>query len=112
MPDESRLVWSSHPPSTRPAAEPPAGSGQALPPFGQKIKVRREKQGRAGKTVTTLFEFQASDRQREALCKELKKGLGCGGTVKANVVEIQGDQLEKIMARLVTLGYKPLQAGG
>lgn len=89
-----------------------AGSPGGLPPLGQQIKVRREKQGRAGKTVTTLFEFQASDRQREELAKELKRHLGTGGTVKDGVVEIQGDQLQKIINKLAKLGYKPRQAGG
>jgi len=80
--------------------------------MGQAIKVRREKHGRAGKTVTTLFEFQASDRQRDELAKELKRFIGTGGTVKAGVIEIQGDQLQKIMDKLGKLGYKPRQAGG
>ena len=112
MPDESRLVWSSHPPSTRPAAEPPAGSGQALPPFGQKIKVRREKQGRNGKTVSTLFEFHASDAQRGQLARELKHKIGTGGTVKDGIVEIQGDHVDKILGLLAAWGYKPKKAGG
>ena len=110
---DGRILYSSGPDGH---GEPPkakaAGSPGGLPPLGQEIKVRREKQGRAGKTVTTLFEFQASDRQRDELAKELKRFLGCGGTVKAGVIEIQGDQLQKIVEKLVTLGYKPRQAGG
>jgi translation initiation factor 1 len=110
---DGKLLYSSGPEGHGPAAEAPKDKGPSgLPPLGQLIKVRREKQGRAGKTVTTLFEFQASDRQRDELAKALKKHLGCGGTVKGNVVEIQGDQLHKILDQLTKLGYKPRQSGG
>jgi translation initiation factor 1 len=109
---DGKLVYSSGPDGSGAPQEAPRDHGPGgLPPLGA-MKVRREKQGRAGKTVTTLFEFQASDRQREELAKELKKFLGCGGTVKGNVIEIQGDQLQKIMGKLSALGYKPRQAGG
>lgn len=97
--------------------KPAAGSGTAgsqvgLPPLGQQIKVRREKQGRKGKTVTTLFEFQASDNQREQLAKDLRRSLGTGGTVKDGVIELQGDQLDKAAHLLTKLGYKPRHSGG
>lgn len=110
---DGKILYSAGPDGHGEIKQAKPGKGPAgLPPLGQQIKVRREKQGRAGKTVTTLFEFQASDRQREELAKELKKHLGCGGTVKENVVEIQGDQLAKILDKLSKLGYKPRQAGG
>jgi translation initiation factor 1 len=111
---DARLVystdpsWNSKAPAPDAAVEGPAG----LPPKSQAIKVRREKNGRAGKTVTTLFEFQASDKERENLAKLLRKSLGTGGTVKGNIVELQGDQLEKVLKELAALGYKPRQAGG
>jgi translation initiation factor 1 len=111
----SRLVYSTKPGWNEEAPqvpEPADASGWLGPPKGQQLKVRREKQGRAGKTVTTIFEFQASDRQRGFLAKELRKFLGCGGTVKDGVIEMQGDQLEKIMGKLEALGYKPRKSGG
>lgn len=111
MSRDAKLVYSTHPEIFQKESQTEAQPG-GLPPLGQVIKVRREKQGRAGKTVTALFEFQASDRQRESLAKELRKFLGTGGTVKENVVELQGDQLKKVMDKLSSLGYKPRQAGG
>jgi translation initiation factor 1 len=108
---DAKLVYSSHPELIKKTPEaPPEPTG--LPPLGQIVKIRREKNGRAGKTVTTLFEFQASDRQRGELAKLLRRQLGCGGTLKGNVIELQGDQLEKALAQLAKLGYKPLRAGG
>lgn len=111
MSRDAKLVYSTDPKwqAGGSLAEPEA---TGLPPKKQVIKIRREKNGRAGKTVTTLFEFQASDRQREELAKLLRKTLGTGGTVKGNVVELQGDQMAKLMAELSALGYKPKQAGG
>jgi translation initiation factor 1 len=108
---DARLVYSTNPEIFQKEAAP-ENQPLGLPPLGQAIKLRREKQGRAGKTVTTLFEFQASDKQREALAKDLRKFLGCGGTLKQNVIELQGDQLAKAVDRLAKLGYKPRQAGG
>lgn len=87
-------------------------SGNFFPPLGQTIKVRREKSGRGGKTVTVLFEFQATVVQREYLGKFLKKAMGTGGTVKSGRIELQGDCLEKALKELEKLGYKPKQAGG
>ena len=80
--------------------------------MGQRVKVRREKQGRAGKTVTVLFGFQASDRQLQELGKALRRQLGTGGAVKEGVVELQGDQLDKALAWLAKQGYKGQKAGG
>ena len=108
------MVYSTKPGWDAKVPEPEAADASALlgPPLGQQLKLRREKQGRAGKTVTTIFEFQASDKQREFLAKELRRYLGCGGTVKDGIIEMQGDQLGKIHSRLLALGYKPRQSGG
>ena len=81
-----------------------------LPPRAV-IKARREKNNRGGKIVTVFFGFQASEKQCKELLKELKRGLGTGGTVRGGVVEIQGDQLAKASGILEKLGYKVKQAG-
>jgi translation initiation factor 1 len=46
------------------------------------------------------------------LAKTLKQACGSGGTVKDGVIEIQGDQREKIADVLQKLGYKTKMAGG
>jgi translation initiation factor 1 len=92
----------------------PKAAAQAggLPPLGQRVAVRREKQGRAGKTVTAIYELQASERQLEELAKALKKHLGTGGSAKGGAVEVQGDQVDKVLAWLASKGYKPVKSGG
>jgi translation initiation factor 1 len=46
------------------------------------------------------------------LAKDLKRACGTGGTVKAGAIEIQGDQREKIAAKLKELGFKTKFVGG
>jgi translation initiation factor 1 len=48
----------------------------------------------------------------KALAKKLKQECGTGGTVKDGVIEIQGEQREKIADLLQKLGYKVKIAGG
>lgn len=38
--------------------------------------------------------------------KYLKKKLACGGTVKENVIEIQGNQVDKVKKLLIEKGYQ------
>ena len=108
MVQEHKLVWSSHPQPEKPKIEEPGG----LPPKGQRINVRRELQGRNGKTVTALWGFQSSDRQLDELGKALKKALGVGGSAKDGRVEVQGDKVALVLAWLEKQGYKPVKAGG
>jgi len=107
-PEEHRLVWSSHPKPAAAAAPEPAG----LPPLGQRVSVRRETQGRNGKTVTALWGFQSSDRQLDELGRALRKSLGTGGSSKDGRVEIQGDKVAAVLAWLTEKGYKPVKSGG
>lgn len=107
-PQEHKLVWSSHP-KPEPRQEPEA---RGLPPIGQRVSVRREVQGRNGKTVTALWGFQSSDAQLQELAKALKKGLGIGGSAKDGRVELQGDKVAPVLAWLQKQGYKPVKSGG
>ena len=48
----------------------------------------------------------------KALAKKLKQECGTGGTIKDGVIEIQGEQRQKIADVLQKLGYKVKIAGG
>ena len=48
----------------------------------------------------------------KALAKKLKQECSTGGTIKDDVIEIQGEQREKIADVLHKLGYKVKIAGG
>lgn len=75
-------------------------------------RVRREKGGRGGKTVTVLYGVPGSDDQRSMLFKDLKKQCGCGGTYKDGHIEIQGDHRDKILSILAEKGIQAKAAGG
>jgi predicted translation initiation factor SUI1 len=81
------------------------------PPAGKiTLKVGREK--RRGKWISTIFETPLSEDDLKELAQHLKTKCGTGGTAKDGRIEIQGDQRERIVAELETLGYKVKRAGG
>ena len=70
----------------------------------QKIKivvVRR----RFKKFITTISGFDDKTIVKD-LGKEMKKKFACGGTVKDNEIELQGDHKKKAKAFLISRGYK------
>jgi translation initiation factor 1 len=76
------------------------------------IRIRRETKGRKGKGVTTLSGMDMDTTQIKALCSELKKMCGTGGAVKDSIIEIQGDNRDKIKHALEKRGYTVKLAGG
>ena len=91
-------------PEAKPPAEPPKGDGF--------IRLRRETAGRNGKGVTTLTGFELPEAELLQLAKQLKQYCGTGGTVKDWVIEIQGDQRDKLKTELERRGFKVKLAGG
>lgn len=94
--------------------EKPATASAAKGTSGKGItaKVGRETKGRNGKGVTTVFDLPLDDAGLSELCKTLKQRCGTGGTVKEKVIEIQGDQRERICTELEKMGYKVKRVGG
>jgi translation initiation factor 1 len=76
------------------------------------VRIKRETKGRKGKGVTTIHGLDISQEELKKLCSKLKKECGTGGAVKDNVLEIQGDNREKIKASLEKLNYTVKLAGG
>ena len=68
----------------------------------QKIQVEKDKR-RYGKIITLVSGFSGIDIKQTA--KQLKQKLACGGTVKNNIIELQGDHKGKIKPILVELGF-------
>ncbi|MBE2239807.1 MAG: translation initiation factor [Caldilineaceae bacterium] len=103
-----RVVFSTDPEPERPAAP----RSKATPPRQQQVRVGLERKGRGGKTVSLVTGVIGAPAELEKLCKLLKNRLGTGGAVKAQIIEIQGDQRDKIVAILLELGYQAKKAGG
>jgi translation initiation factor 1 len=77
-----------------------------LPAAEQKLRVRIEKNGRGGKTVTVVKGFVGAEDDLKSLAKNLKTKCGVGGSVKDGDVIIQGDLKEKVVLLLISMGYR------
>ena len=68
-------------------------------------KVRMEKKGRGGKTVTVVYDLPRNQAFLKDLAAELKRTCGVGGAVVENTVEVQGDQLARVRPLLAKKGW-------
>jgi len=107
----SHTVWSSEQGDLRNQDRKPAPA-TSLPPAQQTVYLHRESKGRGGKGVSLLKGLVLTETDMTTLAKTIKQSCGSGGTVKDGIIEIQGDQREKIAEVLRKLGYKVKLAGG
>lgn len=106
-----RTVWSSEQGDLR-KSDSQTKLTKSLPPQQQTAYLHRESKGRGGKAVTLIKNLTLTPDDMKALAKKLKAICGSGGTVKENVIEIQGDHRRKIAEALEKMGYKTKIAGG
>ena len=78
---------------------------ETLAPERQKLRVSIERHHRGGKTVTLVRGFTGSDDDLQTLAKQLKTKCGTGGSAKDGEIIIQGENKEKVVAILQSLGY-------
>jgi translation initiation factor 1 len=67
-------------------------------------KLRLEKAGRGGKSVTVVYDLPRNTDFLRALCQELKRACGVGGAVRDDAVELQGDQRDRLRDLLLKKG--------
>jgi len=75
-------------------------------------RVRREVNGRGGKTVTVVSGILLPAPALNALATELKRSLGSGGSVKAGDLILQGDHRDAVIPFLEKRGFTVKRAGG
>jgi translation initiation factor 1 len=68
-------------------------------------KLRMEKKGRGGKTVTVVYDLPQNEAFLKELAGELKRSCGVGGAVVEGGIELQGEQRERVRAALQKKGY-------
>ena len=109
--DNNRTVWSSEQGDLR---KQPSKSGKVIsvPPYQQTVYLHRDSKGRGRGTVMLVKKLILSEEGMKELAKRLKQVCGSGGTVKDNIIEIQGEHREKIADALKKMGYKVKIAGG
>ncbi len=111
--DNSRPVYSTGTGRLCPTCGWPAGDCKCSSQFARDetvptkvvAKLRLEKKGRGGKTVTVVYDLPQNQAFLKDLCGELKRTCGVGGAVAENTVEIQGDQVARIRPVLVKKGW-------
>jgi translation initiation factor 1 len=109
--DGARIVYSSDKGRVCPKCGWPAGecrcsrknADEAIP-ARVIAKLRVEKAGRGGKTVTVVFGLPHNAAFLKELCQNLKRECGTGGAVVDATVQLQGDLRERIRDALLARG--------
>lgn len=109
----SRLVYSSDAGRVCPGCGWPATNCQCsarragVAPVPDRVvaKLRMEKTGRGGKTVTVVFDLPKNTAFLKELCSELKRTCGTGGAVSDDTIELQGDLRDRVRDYLRTKGF-------
>lgn len=85
-----------------------AGGPASKPSSSAKVvaKLRVEKSGRNGKTVTVVYGLDQNADWLKELSQELKRACGTGGTATADGVELQGDLRERVRSLLEDKGFR------
>jgi translation initiation factor 1 len=68
-------------------------------------KLRVEKTGRGGKTVTVIYDLPRNTAFLKELTQELKRTCGTGGTAGEDRVELQGELRDRVREYLRNKGY-------
>ena len=70
----------------------------------QEITVLLEKR-KFGKTYTMVKGLNQKEIDLKELTKKLKNKFACGGSMKNDIIELQGDNKSKVKSFLVTEGF-------
>jgi protein-tyrosine phosphatase len=94
-------------------AAKPVGTKEQIPKkIAPVVRLGRETKGRRGKGVTTISDVPLDEAGLLDLATKLKDWCGTGGTVKGGVIEIQGDQRDRLTEVLKEMGYRAKRVGG
>ena len=72
----------------------------------QKIIVRLEPK-KFNRNYTVIEGIDEKEINLDQLAKTLKAKLACGGTIKDNKIELQGNHKEKVKLLLIEAGFSP-----
>jgi len=109
---ETTLVYSSETGRVGSSKSKPQPAHQSKQPADGTVRLRREVKGRGGGTVIVITGIPLKGEALKELAGALKKRCGSGGTVKEDVVEIQGDHRDTLLKELELRGYRVKLAGG
>lgn len=93
----------------------PARAAAPIPPERQTIRLRIEKAGRGGKTVTVADGLLGTKDEAAEALSTLKKACGGGGALRESrtpdgtacfALEVQGDHLARVAGLLRARGFR------
>ena len=67
---------------------------------------------RKGKPITLLEGYTGAEKDFKKLARELKTTLSVGGTIKNDIIIIQGNYRDRIMEILLEKGFRVKRVGG
>jgi len=76
------------------------------------VRLLRDRKSRGGKTVTLITGLSGTPTALAALASDLKRLCGTGGTLRGDILEIQGDFRDRLRTELERRGYTVKIAGG
>ena len=76
------------------------------------VRGQKTRGGKGGKTVTVITGLGVTNFEAKKILKNLKSKCGTGGTIKANMLELQGDQVHSAISFLMDIGFNPKKSGG
>jgi translation initiation factor 1 len=76
-----------------------------IAPQEQTARLAIEKRSK-GKVVTVVRGLPPDENELPALLRHLKAACGTGGTLKDEMLEIQGKHLDRVRALLTEIGYR------
>ena len=99
------MVYSTNPDYQFTTEDDLIEEAETLPAAQQKLRVRMERAGRKGKTVTLVTGFVGTEEDLKQLGNLLKTKLSTGGTAKDGEIVIQGDVRQQLVELLKKEGY-------
>lgn len=76
------------------------------------VRIQRQVSGRKGKGVTVIMGLDLPDLELANIATKIKKHCGCGGSIKKDTIEIQGNKREIIRTWFINKGYNTKLTGG
>ncbi len=77
---------------------------QTIAKESQRITIKKDKR-KFGKIITVVSGIDPKQIDIKEIAKKLKSKFACGGTVKNNVIELQGDHVAKTKDELTSMGF-------
>ena len=112
LPDPTDVPASKAPPATPRKKNDPASRDHAkTPPSRERVVVRRERKGHAGKTVTIAEGPGLAGHDVSLLAREAAKALGTGARVEQGALVVHGEQTERLVAWLGSRGFTSVVRG-